>query len=220
MAKSKAKPPTAKPSPSAAASRGGGKSSGKSAGEIIELLRPLLRPTLGLLGFYLIFGLILPALADLTPPGVDPKMVAAWAEEQYAGAQAGCENACRGMGCPAGWTTARAPDDHCRCICARIDPTNRDTPWDAERQQKEVKEVAAQVEGKMEQLPQLQQQASPEQMSEQQQQQHSQQAVAGARPHHEEATVKEFKAHTERGATPAGEPVAEAAEAAEDVVDL
>ena len=108
-----------------------------SSDKLLERLKPVLWPGLYVLGAYVLFAFLLPTLANLTPPGVDPKAVAAWAEEQAAVASAGCENACQGMGCPTGWVTKRSPDDYCKCICARADPSNVDTPWDLERKQKE-----------------------------------------------------------------------------------
>ncbi len=47
-------------------------------------------------------------------------------------AGAGCEGSCDNMACPAGWKTARAPDDECRCICVRSSPGEQ-TQWDIDR---------------------------------------------------------------------------------------
>ena len=90
-----------------------------------------------LLSVFLLFGLVLPWLANLTPPGVDPKMVAALAAQPQVKPPQGANDPCRGMACPAGWTTALSPETAGKCICKRLDPTNEDTPWDA--QQKEQK---------------------------------------------------------------------------------
>ena len=128
MGRSKvAKPPTARSSAAPTAHSKGLSTS--------ELLTPILKPTLGLAGLYILFSFILPALADLTPPGVDPKELHAMVKEQTALVKAGCTTTCEGLGCPSGWTTARAPNDPCKCICARIDPNKKDTPWDKEQQQ-------------------------------------------------------------------------------------
>ena len=67
----------------------------------------------------ILFKWALPALAEMTPPGVDPKLVAAAAQEQAQGAAEGCKDTCRGMACPAGWTTGRDRENACKCICVR-----------------------------------------------------------------------------------------------------
>ena len=123
-----------------------------------QLLQPITRPALGLFAAYILFAFILPALADMTPPGVDPKLVAVVAEQQAIGVRAGCEEACKGMGCPAGWMTARSPDDPCKCICARVDPSNANTAWD--EQQRASQQKAAQQQPQQEQ-PQSSEQSQP-----------------------------------------------------------
>ena len=40
-----------------------------------------------------------------------------------------CATVCDGMNCPAGWQTGRSPEDHCKCICVRTDPSKA-TAWD------------------------------------------------------------------------------------------
>jgi hypothetical protein len=102
----------------------------------VDLLRPVAWPAFSLITVYLLFVLVLPTLADLTPPGVDAKLVAAAANQEAVGAREGCADACKGMGCPTGWTTARSPDDVCKCICARIDPGVA-TPWDGQQKTKQ-----------------------------------------------------------------------------------
>ena len=80
---------------------------------------------------YILFRWVLPALAEMTPPGIDPKLVAAAALEKAQGAAQGCTDTCRGMTCPAGWTTGRDKENTCKCICVRVDPSKL-TPWDEE----------------------------------------------------------------------------------------
>ena len=129
----RAKPPPPPPPSSSSSS-----SSPASSLSFSHLLVPLLRPTVGLLALYLLFALVLPSLADMTPPGVDPKMVISLAEEQAIGQRSGCEEACRGMACPVGWSTGRSPADPCKCICKRVDPSKTATPWDEEQKQKRL----------------------------------------------------------------------------------
>lgn len=137
MPKKTKAPPTAAParrSTTAASSTPAAIASGDTAAR----LRPFAKPAAYIFATYLLFALILPFLANLTPPGVDPKMVALLAEVPApTGVPAHCEDACKGMGCPAGWTTARAPDNPCKCICARVDPRSKGTPWDEEQKQKQ-----------------------------------------------------------------------------------
>jgi len=91
---------------------------------------------------YFLFQRALPALAALTPPGVDAKDVLAAAEDHARAAAAGCADACAGMSCPAGWKTARHAEDPCKCICARVD-TSVSTPWDDARKRELAGKVAA-----------------------------------------------------------------------------
>lgn len=93
-------------------------------------------PVFGILGTVLLFWLVLPALADLTPPGVTPKLLAELAEQQTKLAELGCADACRGMACPAGWTTGRSQKDLCKCICVRMNP-DQPTAWDEQRKQQQ-----------------------------------------------------------------------------------
>ena len=104
---------------------------------LFTLLKPLVLPVSYVVGAYMLFAFILPGLAEMTPPGVDPKAVAAAVQVKISLAQRGCENACKGMSCPAGWTTGRDKQDVCKCICVRLDPSQT-TAWDLERAQKEM----------------------------------------------------------------------------------
>ena len=94
--------------------------------------------TLGLIALvYFLFKFVLPALAALTPPGIDPKAVIAAADEHARADAAGCADACKGMACPAGWKTGRHAQDACRCICVRIESAS-ETAWDiAKRKERE-----------------------------------------------------------------------------------
>ena len=101
---------------------------------------------LQILALFVVFKWFLPWIADMTPPGVDPRRVAAAAHEQAIAATKGCADACRGMACPAGWTTGRAPDDPCKCICVRLDPGSS-TPWDEERKKAAAAKQAPETQG-------------------------------------------------------------------------
>ena len=146
-----AKPPQAAKAPPASNKSTAGSSSSTPPISVVQLLQPIFKPVLGILAVYLLFSTVLPWLAELTPPGVDPKAVAAAASELPADtiARTACENACHGMGCPKGWSTGRAPDDPCKCICVRDDPTGRATEWDLERQKKQkmMEEEEARISG-------------------------------------------------------------------------
>jgi len=85
---------------------------------------------------YVAFKWLLPWLAALTPPGINPEQVAQAAERQMRQAVAGCEDPCKGMNCPDGWTTGLKPDDECKCICVRQDPKKL-TKWDLEKTAKQ-----------------------------------------------------------------------------------
>ena len=145
-----AKPPQAAKAPASNKSTAGSSSSTPPI-SVVGLIQPIFKPVLGILAVYLLFSTVLPWLAELTPPGVDPKAVAAAASELPADtiARTACENACHGMGCPKGWSTGRAPDDPCKCICVRDDPTGRATEWDLERQKKQkmMEEEEARISG-------------------------------------------------------------------------
>lgn len=99
----------------------------------------LQRAVFVLVGLYVLFKLLLPALADMTPPGVDREEVIKWSnikpekpspaattkqQQQQAsgapGAKHKCENPCLGQSCPDGWETARSTSDECKCICKRV----------------------------------------------------------------------------------------------------
>ena len=83
----------------------------------------------------LIMGVGLPALAEMTPPGVDAQEVAKLAVDKAVAGKHGCGvDVCKGMGCPAGWTTGRNQNDPCKCACIRV---QQNTPWDEEQKQKE-----------------------------------------------------------------------------------
>jgi len=125
----------------------------------MDLLRPVAWPALSVLAVYVLFALVLPALADITPPGVDPKLVAAAAAQEAVGVREGCADACKGMGCPTGWTTARSPDDVCKCICARVDP-GAATPWDSQQKAKQEHTAVQQPSPPHEQALEEQQQRS------------------------------------------------------------
>ena len=81
------------------------------------------RPTLIVVTLFVMFKWILPYLADLTPPGVDVQLIQAEAVKRAARAKDKCATVCDGMNCPAGWQTGRSPEDHCKCICVRKDPS-------------------------------------------------------------------------------------------------
>ena len=87
------------------------------------------RPTLIVVTLFVMFKCILPYLADLTPPGVDVQLIQAEAVKRAARAKDKCATVCDGMNCPAGWQTGRSPEDHCKCICVRTDPSKA-TAWD------------------------------------------------------------------------------------------
>jgi hypothetical protein len=83
---------------------------------------------------YSTFKWMLPALAAVTPPGVDLEAVKASAEYHVEVAKAGCGDPCKAMSCPAGWKTALHAQDPCKCICARVEAA---TAWDAAQREKE-----------------------------------------------------------------------------------
>lgn len=137
MGKAKAAAKQSKASAMASTRASGGKSATQATtSSVSTLLQPLVTPVLLVLSTYLLFAFFLPFLANLTPPGVDPKAVADAVEAKIALAARGCEDSCRGLSCPSGWTTARDKHDVCKCICVRIDPTIK-TAWDLERARKE-----------------------------------------------------------------------------------
>ena len=77
------------------------------------------------------------ALAEMTPPGVDRALLRSYAEQSLRSAKLGpeCDRACEGLTCPKGWTTGRAQDDQCKCICVR-EKAGEKTQWDLEREAK------------------------------------------------------------------------------------
>jgi len=83
---------------------------------------------------YSTFKWMLPALAAVTPPGVDLEAVKASAEYHVEVAKAGCGDPCKAMSCPPGWKTALHAQDPCKCICARVEAA---TAWDAAQREKE-----------------------------------------------------------------------------------
>ena len=83
---------------------------------------------------YSTFKWVLPALAAVTPPGVDLEAVKASAEYHVEVAKAGCGDPCKAMSCPPGWKTALHAQDPCKCICARVEAA---TAWDAAQREKE-----------------------------------------------------------------------------------
>ena len=91
---------------------------------------------------YALFKWVLPTRAARTPPGVDPKLVHAYADAQAQAAQGGCPDACKGMSCPAGWTTGRDKENVCKCICVRLTPESL-TPWDEEQKSAATARAAA-----------------------------------------------------------------------------
>ena len=92
---------------------------------------------------------MLPWLAELTPPGVDPKAVAAASSFPPTPLRGPRARTRATECCPKGWSTGRAPDDPCKCICVRDDPTGRATEWDLERQKKQkmMEEEEARISG-------------------------------------------------------------------------
>eukprot|EP00320_Phaeocystis_rex_P020470 CAMPEP_0119082906 /NCGR_PEP_ID=MMETSP1178-20130426/123492_1 /TAXON_ID=33656 /ORGANISM="unid sp, Strain CCMP2000" /LENGTH=167 /DNA_ID=CAMNT_0007065723 /DNA_START=55 /DNA_END=558 /DNA_ORIENTATION=+ len=92
------------------------------------------RPIFILLALVVMFKWILPFLAELTPPGVDIHQIQAEAVKRAARVKDKCANVCDGMNCPAGWDTGTSPEDHCKCICVRKDPTKA-TAWDKDHNQ-------------------------------------------------------------------------------------
>ena len=124
------KKPRAAPSPP----RGGALAQALRVPSQVVVFRQRHGRTLLAIGLSLVmFKWILPALADMTPPGVDPLLVAAVAEEKSRLATHGCDEACSGMACPAGWTTGRSPDNPCKCICKRLE-AGKKTDWDLQRE--------------------------------------------------------------------------------------
>ena len=87
---------------------------------------------------YSIFKWVLPALAAVTPPGVDLEAVKASAEYHVEVAKAGCGDPCKAMSCPAGWKTALHAQDPCKCICARVEAA---TAWDAAQREREKEDT-------------------------------------------------------------------------------
>lgn len=100
---------------------------------------------------FLLVRIVLPALADITPPGVSlaavraaaergaaEKPANAWRPSAASGADHACQHKCVGLRCPEGWTTApkRDADGACKCICARLED---DTAWDRERREQQAK---------------------------------------------------------------------------------
>ena len=82
---------------------------------------------------YVLLKWVLPALAELTPPGISLEDVKRAADEKLLYESAGCPDACKGLVCPTGWKTSRKPENPCKCICARKQGHIR-TPWDEERE--------------------------------------------------------------------------------------
>ena len=91
-------------------------------------------PTLWIIIVFVTFKWCLPFLAELTPPGVDVDLIKREAQERAERAKDRCATVCDGMTCPEGWTTGRSPEDSCKCICVRKDPTTA-TAWDKEHNQ-------------------------------------------------------------------------------------
>ena len=96
---------------------------------------------------FLLVRFVLPALADITPPGVSLAAVRAAAEAAGRSRRTrggrrrwGADRvpAVRRIACPEGWTTApkRDADGSCKCICARLED---DTAWDRERREQQAK---------------------------------------------------------------------------------
>merc|ERR1711935_553770 len=92
------------------------------------------RPILILVTLFVMFKWMLPYLAELTPPGVDVHQIQVEAVKRAAHIKDKCATVCDGMNCPAGWETGRSPEDHCKCICVRKDPTKA-TVWDKDHNQ-------------------------------------------------------------------------------------
>ena len=127
---------------------------GDGLGKAVWLGRFLLWP----LCIWLLAHFVLPALADITPPGVsldDVRAVAEKSQQQQAqqpqqprnfvpgqagGAAHPCQHKCVGLRCPEGWTTAPKHDGDgaCKCICARVD-ANTVTAWDLKRREQAAK---------------------------------------------------------------------------------
>ena len=89
---------------------------------------------LWLIAIYVTFKWFLPFLAEMTPPGVDVKVIQREAELREQRSKDKCATVCDGMTCPDGWTTGRSPEDRCKCICVRKDPATA-TQWDKEHNQ-------------------------------------------------------------------------------------
>jgi hypothetical protein len=114
---------------------GGAKPAGPAALTSLKAaLTSRLRPVIMLLLIAVTFRYVLPFLADLTPPGVDIKLIRQEAEKRALRAKDKCASVCDGMSCPEGWETGRSPEDHCKCICVRKDPLQA-TKWDKEHNQ-------------------------------------------------------------------------------------
>ena len=92
------------------------------------------RPILIFVTLFVMFKWMLPYLAELTPPGVNVHQIQVEAVKRAARAKDKCATVCDGMNCPAGWETGRSPEDHCKCICVRKDPSQA-TVWDKDHNQ-------------------------------------------------------------------------------------
>ena len=108
--------------------------SGGAPAWLVSAAHAVKQPLLWMLTIYVLYKWILPWLADLTPPGVDLELIKREAEQRALLKKDKCATVCDGMTCPDGWTTGRAPDDRCKCICVRKDP-NKATEWDKEHGQ-------------------------------------------------------------------------------------
>ena len=92
------------------------------------------RPILIVMMLFVMFKWMLPYLAELTPPGVNVHQIQVEAVKRAARAKDKCATVCDGMNCPVGWETGRSPEDHCKCICVRKDPSKA-TVWDKDHNQ-------------------------------------------------------------------------------------
>ena len=92
------------------------------------------RPILIVMTLFVMFKWMLPYLAELTPPGVNVHQIQVEAVKRAARAKDKCATVCDGMNCPVGWETGRSPEDHCKCICVRKDPSKA-TVWDKDHNQ-------------------------------------------------------------------------------------
>ena len=121
-------------------------SAAKSAGgqpAWLEALATAKQPALWIIVVFVTFKWCLPFLAELTPPGVDIKIIQKEAEMKALRQKDRCATVCDGMTCPDGWDTGRSPEDQCKCICVRKQQ-DKPTEWDKKNNQQQYFEMKKQ----------------------------------------------------------------------------